>query len=172
MNEKKFEYTWKNNEANFGPPIARQVNGGAHINFEIILRYNGKFVALRRPKAIPEHEMPPGAQKYPKGLLYFCHNLIRYGESVEVCVQRIVSSQCGADVLSYKIIDISSDFQEKDKQWAFMPYVLAEIKELPKKGNYGNEITEIVVFNKRDIPQDFGWWTKEELKEFIEMYKI
>ena len=53
-----------------------------------------------------------------------------------------------------------------------MPYVLAELKSLPKKGNYGNEVTEVVVFDKKNIPQDFGWWTKEELKEFVENYKL
>ncbi len=168
----KFEYSWKNNEANFGPPIARQVDGGAHINFEIILRYNNKFVALRRPKAIPGHEVPHGAEKHPKGLLYFCHNLIGYGESVQDCVKRIVKSQAGVNISSYRILDISSDYQGKDKQWAFMPYVLAELEDLPKKGNYGNEITEVVTFNKNNVPEDFGWWTREELKEFIDKYEI
>ena len=164
---KKFEYNWENNEANFGPPVKNQVDGGTHINFEIILKKEDKYVALRRQQAIPEHEMPPQAKNQPNGRLYYGHNLIRYGESVEECIKRIVRSQAGVSIKSFKILDIESVFQKKDSQWAFTPYILAELKELPKPGDYGNKITEIITFDKNNIPEDFGWWTKKELKEFL-----
>ena len=54
-----FEYNWKKNEANFGPPISKQKKGGTHITFEIILKKENKYIALRRPDGIPEHELPP-----------------------------------------------------------------------------------------------------------------
>ena len=162
----RFEYYWKNKEANFGPPIPKQVKGGSHITFEIILKKN-KYIALRRPKGIPEHELPPQAKDYPNGLLYFCHNLIRYGESVEDCVKRIVQDQAGVSIKSFKIVSIDSLIQEKGDQWTFMPYVIAEVSKVPKTNS---EITEAVLFDKNYIPQDFAWWTKKELKEFLENY--
>ncbi|MBI2057943.1 MAG: hypothetical protein HYT63_03105 [Candidatus Yanofskybacteria bacterium] len=107
-----FKYIWENKEANFGEPLKYQVKGGTHFTFEMILKWDGKYIALRR-QSIPGHEAPPHAEKYPNGLLYFCHNLIQYGESVEQCVKRIVKSQTGVNVKSYKVVDIESSVQKK-----------------------------------------------------------
>lgn len=159
-----FEYNWKNKEANFGPPIPKEVVGGTHITFEIILKKDKKFVALRRPNAIPEHELPPKAKDYPNGLLYFCHNLIRYGESVEECVKRIVKAQAGVGIKSYDIVDIESVVQAKDNQWSFIPYVVAELETLPEINKL---VTEVVTFDVNNVPDEFAWWTKEELSEFL-----
>jgi len=162
-----FEYNWKNNEANFGPPIKKDIDGGTHITFEILLKKGNEYIALRR-QSIPGHEPPPKAKNHPQGLLYFCHNLIRYGESIEQCVKRIVKEQAGVNVKNLKVVDIDSSVQEKDSQWAFTPYVIAEVEEIPKPGKYGNEITEVVEFDKNNVPNDFAWWTQKELKEFLE----
>lgn len=159
-----FEYNWKNKEANFGQPIPKQISGGTHITFEVLLKKDNLFIALRCPKGIPEHELPSQAKDYPNGLLYFCHNLIRYGESVKECIERIVKSQAGVDIEKYTIADISSEVQEKDAQWSFMPLVIAELASIPKTSE---EITEVVLFNENTVPNDFGWWTKEELTEFL-----
>ena len=164
-----FEYNWKNEEANFGPPAPKQVSGGTHITFEIILKKDSQFVALRRPNAIPEHELPPQAKNYPNGLLYFCHNLIRYGEPIETFIKRTVKEQARVEVKNYKILDISSEVQDKDGQWSFMPYVIAELADIPQTNQ---KVTEVLLFDKNSIPDDFGWWTKDELKEFFDEYKL
>jgi len=164
-----FEYNWKNKEANFGPPIPKQESGGTHITFEIILRKDNQFVALRRPNAIPGHELPPQAKNYPNGLLYFCHNLIRYGEPIETFIKRTVKEQTEVGIRNYKILDISSEVQDKDDQWSFVPYVIAELTDIPQTNQ---EVTEVVLFDKNSIPDDFGWWTKDELKEFFEEYGL
>ena len=164
-----FDYNWKNKEANFGPPIKNQVNDGTHISFEIILKKDEKYVALRR-KSIPGHEPPQNVEQYYKNKLFFCHDLIRYGESVEDCVKRIVKYQTGALINNCMVIYIESEVQEKDNQWAFTPHVIAKLKNLPKLGFYGNEITEVITFTKKDIPNEFGWWEKEDLKSFLEEY--
>ena len=162
-----FEYNWQNNEANFGPPTPKQVDGGIHITFEIILKRGDKYIALRRPKGIPEHELPPQTKSYPKGLLYFCHNLIRYGESMEHCVKRIVKDQAGVSVEEIKLTTIFSEVQEKDNQWSVNPTVIAEVEETPATSEL---ITEVIEFDKNTIPDDFAWWPKEELKEFLDEY--
>ena len=162
-----FQYKWRNKEANFGSPLSKQVKGGTHITFEIILKKENKYIALRR-QSIPGHESPPHIKKYPEGLLFFCHDLIRYGESVEDCVKRIVKHQTGIVAKNFRVVGIESDVQKKDNQWAFTPYVIAELEKLPKIGNHGNKINEVVTFTKDSIPNDFAWWTKKELKDFLE----
>ena len=71
-----FEYQWDNSEANFGPPIKKEMDGGTHITFEIILKKDNKYIALRR-QSIPGHEPPPKIKENPQviffGLLFgFC----------------------------------------------------------------------------------------------------
>ena len=162
-----FKYNWKNKEASFGPIISTGIPGGTHITFEIILKKDNKFIALRRPQAIPEHELPPQAKDYPKGLLYFCHNLIRYGETIENCVKRIVKDQAGIKVKKFQVVYIDSSVQEKDNEWAFIPHIIAEINEIPKTNK---EITEVILFDKNSIPEDFAWWTKKDLKWFMDSF--
>ena len=157
-------YKWKNKEANFGPPIETQVSGGMHLTFEIILKKDDKYIALRRPNGIPEHELPPQAESYPDGLLYFCHDLIRYGESVEDCVSRIVKSQAGVGIKEFRVVYIDSLVQDKDNSWAITPHVIAEVSEIPEINNL---ITEVVAFGKDFIPNDFAWWEQKDLKEFL-----
>lgn len=164
-----FEYNFKNNEANFGPPTPKQIDGGTHIAFEIILKKDNKFIALRR-QSIPGHEPPPNIKEYPKGLLFFCHDLIKYGEFIEDCVKRIVREQAGIDVKSFRVVYIDSFVQDKDNTWAFIPHVIVGVTEIPKIGTHGNEITEVVLFDKNNPPNDFAWWSKEDLKEFFEEY--
>ena len=167
-----FKYTWKHGEANFGRPLRSQITGGTHITFEIILKYKGKYVALRRA-SIPGHEAPLNARKDPKhhaGQLFFCHNLIRYGESVEKCVKRIVREQAGVGVKSMRAVYIDAGVQKKDGQWAIVPHVIAELATLPKVGKFGNEISEVVTFSKNKIPEDFAWWGKKDLQEFLKEF--
>ncbi|TSC85786.1 MAG: hypothetical protein G01um10147_1062 [Microgenomates group bacterium Gr01-1014_7] len=164
-----FSYIWKRKEANFGSPIEEQVEGGTHITCEVILKKDGKYLAVRR-SSIPGHESPPKAKKFPKGCLYFVHNLFIYGESVGDYLNRVIKEQIGVGVKSYKIIALDSNLQEKDNNWSFCPYVLVEVDKLPVPGNYGNDVVEVVTFTKENVPEDFGWWEKEELKEFLEKY--
>jgi len=159
-----FIYNWKNKEANFGKPLEKQVKGGTHITCEIILKHQGKYIALRRA-SIPGHEAPSR-----KKILYFCHNLIRYGESIDQCVKRIVKSQTGVSIKSCKVVYIDSNIQKKDKQWAITPHIIAELNKKPKTGYFGNQITEVVKFTKNKIPKDFAFWPVSELKNFLQEF--
>jgi len=161
-----FSYQWKHNEANFGKPISTPVSGGMHITFEIVLKKDNTYIALQR-KGIPDHPLKEG--------LYFCHGLIRYGESVEDCIKRLVQEQAGVGVAGFKVVDIDSVVQEKDNQWAFTPHVLAEITKIP---SISEDVTEVVIFDKSEIPDGFVWWKKAKkrkkkisgIKETIDRY--
>jgi len=79
-------------------------------------------------------------------------------------VKRIVRDQAGINVESFELVDLESEVQEKDSQWAITVYIIAEVDKIPEKNA---EIAEVVIFDKSSIPDEFGWWTKKELEEFL-----
>ena len=168
-----FEFSWTNKEANFGVPAQKEVDGGTHFTIEIILKNKSKYVMVRRPRGYPGHQLPPKAKDYPKGCLYFSHDLPRWGETLNQVVERIVKSQLNAEVEKIKVLNLDMEtypdelHEEGNKQWAITLYVTAELKDLPR---LTDEITEVVTFDKESIPEGIGWWEKEELKEFLEEY--
>ncbi len=165
-----FKYIWKNKEANFGPPIETEVPNGTHISAESILKFEGQYVALRRPEAIPEHEVPEKAQQVGKPHLYFVHGLPRWGETTEQYLKRVVKDQAGVGVKSFKIVDFVMGTYEDTKQWFIEPDFIVEIDQLPTPGVHGNKVIEVVTFDKDSIPDDFGWWSKKDLGDFLEKY--
>ncbi|MBI2798238.1 hypothetical protein HYX70_02970 [Candidatus Saccharibacteria bacterium] len=165
-----FEYIWSNKEANFGPPVPKEVSGGTHISIENIPKYQGKYIALRRPYAIPGHEVPQKAQNNSDGLLYFIHNLPRWGEDLETYIHRVVLEQSGVSVKEFKVAHLEMEVYKDTNQWAWTPYTFVELEEMPVPGNNGNKITEVVSFTKNSIPDEFGWWEKEELIDFLNKY--
>ena len=170
MNAMAFEFVWKNKEANFGLPEEKEIDGGTHFTIEIILKHNGKYVLVRRPKGYPGHQLPPKAERYPQGCLYFSHDLPRWGETLDKAVKRIVKNQLNVDLKSIKVVDLTMEtypdelHAEGNKQWAITLYVIAELAELPQ---ITSEVTEVVKFDISSIPDDMGWWEQDELKEFL-----
>jgi hypothetical protein len=159
-----FKYEWHRKEANFGPPIETEVSGGMHFTIENILRFDGKYVALRRPEAVPRHEVPARAQKADKPMLYFVHDLPIWGESLQQYVERIVQEQAGVGIKGYKVVDLTMNTYEDTQQWALTPYLMVELDKLPIPGDYGNPVSEVVAFTSDDIPDEFGWYEKAELE--------
>ena len=165
-----FKYIWKNKEANFGVPIETEVSGGTHISAECILKFEGKYIALRRPEAIPEHEIPKTAQKAGMPCLYDVHGLPRWGETTEQYVKRVVKDQAGVEVISYRIAALDMGVYPNTNQWYIEPVLFVEVDRLPVPGVYGNEVVEVVTFDKNSVPDDFGWWSKEEIEDFLNKY--
>jgi len=166
-----FEFNWRNKEANFGMPSQKEVDGGTHFTIEIILKSDDKFVMVRRPKGYPGHQLPPKAKDFPGGCLYFSHDLPIWGETLDESVKRIVKSQLSVGVKKTKVLDLDMEtypdesHEEGNKQWAITLYVIAELEELPK---LNESVTEVVTFDLSSIPDNMGWWGKEDLKEFLE----
>ncbi|MDO8487803.1 MAG: hypothetical protein Q7S31_00615 [bacterium] len=165
-----FKYVWKNKEANFGTPIETEVSGGTHVSAECILKFNGKYIALRRPKAIPEHKIPEKAQKSNKPCLYDVHGLPRWGETTEGYVKRVIKDQAGVGVKSFRIADLTMGVYPDTQQWYIELTLFVEVDRLPVPGTYGNEVVEVVTFDKDTVPDDFGWWSKEQIEEFLKRY--
>lgn len=165
-----FKYYWQNKEANFGEPISTEISGGTHLSCELVLKYQGKYVALRRPAAIPEHEIPRKAKSLPNGALYFVHGLPRWGENMTIYIKRVLKDQTGVGLKEYRVVDLEMDVYLDTNQWVITPDLIVEIDRLPTTGVYGNQITEVITFTKDHIPEDFGWWSKQELEEFLKKF--
>lgn len=163
-----FTYEWFRKEANFGPVINEEVHGGTHFTIESVLSFEGRYVALRRPHAVPRHEIPPRALKAGKPMLYFVHDLPIWGESLTQYVDRIVREQAGVGAKRIRVVDLTMKIYEDSQQWALTPYLVVELDRLPVPGNYGNEVTEVVTFTGNNIPDDFGWYEPDELKGLIQ----
>ena len=166
-------FHWNHKEANFGAPQKKEIDGGTHFSIEIILIYHKKYVAVRRPHGYPGHQLPPKATAYPQGCLYFCHDLPRWGETLDNAVCRIVKHQIGVGVQNMRVLDLNmetypDEFHEGNRQWAITLYVLADLKSLPKAGKV---VTEVVTFDISSIPSNMGWWEADEFVEFIEAIK-
>ena len=170
MDKNPFRYHWKQKEANFGPTVETEIPGGTHVSAECILKYNGKYIALRRSEAIPEHEIPEKAQKSNKACLYDVHGLPRWGETTEQYVKRVVKDQAGVEVKSFRVADLTMGVYPETQQWYIEPTFFVEVDRLPLPGIYGNEVTEVVIFDKDNVPDDFGWWSKEQIEEFLNKY--
>lgn len=164
-----FAYHFKHKEASFGKPLKRQMKGGAHLTFEIVPIYQGKLIALFRD-SIPGHEKPPRAKQNPKGMWYFCHDLIRFAEPMDDFVQRIVKAQAGVNVTRWRITDFESTYQKKDEQWALVGYILAEVDSIPKPGVYGNEVKNVAAFDENGIPEPFAWWSTDDVKVYAKKH--
>ncbi len=165
-----FKYIWKNKEANFGAPIETEVSGGTHVSAECILKLEGKYIALRRPEAIPEHEIPEKAQKSNKPCLYDVHGLPKWGETTEQYVKRVVRDQAGVEVKNFRTAFLDMGVYPDTQQWYIEPVLFVEVDRLPVAGTYGNEVIEVVTFDKDSVPDDFGWWSKEDIEVFLNKY--
>lgn len=154
-------------------PEEKEVDGGTHLTIEIALKHKGKFVMVRRPEGYPGHQLPPKADKYPNGCLYFCHDLPRWGEKLDQAVRRIVKSQIEVDVKGIKVLDLTMEtypdelHEEGNRQWAITLFIEAELGELPK---LSREVTGVVQFGTNNIPSDMGWWEVEEFREFFKRF--
>ncbi|MBI2172649.1 MAG: hypothetical protein HYT73_00360 [Candidatus Aenigmarchaeota archaeon] len=171
-----FEYRWQDSEANFGRPVNKETDGGTHITFDILLKKGNKYIALRR-KNIPGHENPPEIKDHPEGLLFLCHNLIRYGESVEQCVKRIVKEQSEVNVTDYKVVDLRTVLMEesggkKIRQWSVIPFIIAEVDKIPEPGNRGSPVSEVVTFGKDSVPDDFAWGKAGLIRKILERISV
>lgn len=154
------QHHWHNLEANFSAPIADEVPGGAHVSFEILPAYQGSYVVTRRPCGVAGHVLPQQAAKCPRGMLYFCYDLIRFGESTEQCIQRIVSAQIGVTVARWRAAQFYSFVHPHNNNWALTPCFIAELTKLPE---IGGAISEVVQFTESSIPDDIAWWGVEDV---------
>lgn len=162
-----FKYEWLRQEANFGPVIQSEVPYGTHFTIESVLKYSGKYIALRRPEAVPHHEIPPRALSAGKPLLYFVHALPLWGESLTQYVDRAVHEQAGVGAQRIQVVDLTMALDKDSKQWALTPFLLVELSDLPTPGTYGNPVTEVVAFTSDSIPDEFGCYTKTDMEGLI-----
>ena len=146
-----YEYHYAHREANFGPPIESEVRGGAHLTFDVICRFQDQLVAFRRPN---------GLHDGPKNALYFPHGLIRFGETVDDCVQRLLDEQGGRAVALRTDLYTMPSWVEAE-HWHMCLNVVATLEDPPAEQSDG--VSEMVLVGRGHPSPDFAWWTDEQL---------
>ena len=116
----------------------------------------GRFFATRWPKGLPGHDDPPNTLRFP-------HGLIRFGESLEMCADRLVRRQLGMGV---KNVDVAywDSYVDKDGHWHIEPGCLVEVTGQHK---VPRGASEIVTFTLNDVP-DLTFWKGDDLREAVE----
>lgn len=152
-----YEYFYENGEANFGPPMSKEVQGGAHLTFDVILCDGTKVWAMRRPD---------GLHDGPKDALYFPHGLIRFGETVDTAVARLAKAQGGARISRVEIYNLPS-WVEND-HWHLALNVFALLDGTP---DGADGVSEFVQLGEGDSAREFAWWTQEQYDRMIAAMK-
>lgn len=108
-------------EANFGPPITREVVGGAHIApHAITIDTEGRFVLVDWYEGLPRHGKPG------KRSIRFPHGLIRHGEKYEDCAARLVEAQMGLSASRCRVVHVYSYLDEAN-HWHMEPIILTYV---------------------------------------------
>lgn len=145
-------YYYQHSEANFGKPLKTEVAGGAHLVFDVVPWYEGRIYGLR---------LPDGLHGDRKNALYFPHGLIRFGETADKCADRLCREYTNTSVKDTSLLWMSS-WVDESKHWHLCLNVLARLKRPPRLKRF---VSEIVSFSDVDIPDDFPWWTVDQLKK-------
>lgn len=152
-----FVYRYEHGEANFGPPIENEASGGAHLTFDVILRSGSRVLARR---------LPEGMHDGPKNALYFPHGLIRFGESVPDCVQRLVDEQLPGPMVRQVDLYTLPTWVDDDSHWHLCLNVVATIDRAPDETP--GDVSELVWVRRGHPGSDFGWWTTEQLESLFD----
>lgn len=136
-------------EANFAPPISREVRGGTHISAEVI-PFDGQFLYAKYwPNGLARHDDGP--------TMRFVHGHVIFGETMLDCAKRLLSEQFNLTANNCKVIDIESYVDESD-HWHIEPIILASINE-PN----APILDKLIRFEINEIP-DLTFWKASELK--------
>lgn len=141
-------------EANFGPPIIREVVGGMHIAPECITVRDGKFIMTEWPDGLPRHD--------DKRTVRFPHGLIRFGETFEQCAERLVADQLGMNVDRVKMLYIYS-YMDSSRHWHLEPLLMVWVSGEPK---LPKTASKVVIFEGERLPDGAVW----DPANFIEAY--
>jgi 8-oxo-dGTP pyrophosphatase MutT (NUDIX family) len=147
-------------EANFPPPITREVKGGAHIAPHCITIEDGYFVLVDWLLGLPRHDRP-GARS-----VRFPHGLIHFGESFERCAERLVAEQLGMRVSSFEIIHIYTLLDDAN-QWHIEPVLLTKVSGSPSPPAHTEVVRHPI---GPDLPEGGAWRDKPPFDTTYETY--
>lgn len=154
----EYRYYYTHSEANFGKPLKTEVAGGAHLVFDVIPWHRGRVHALR---------LPDGLHGDRKNALYFPHGLIRFGETTLQCADRLCREYANSAVTTTSLLWMSS-WVDDNEHWHLCLNVLAHLASPPERRDF---VSEIVAFTEDAIPNDFPWWTVEQLQSVFDIVR-
>jgi len=144
-------------EATFPPTIEQEVVGGTHIAPECVLKKGQTFFMTVWPTGLPRHETTRTVR--------FPHGLIRFGETIEICAQRLVHAQIGLKVEEVRVLKIDSYLDDKN-HWHIEPILLVEASGDPTPPD---EAGGYVTFQGTALPQG-AVWGQESFARLVNTY--
>jgi len=146
-------------EANFGPPILREVVGGVHIAPECITVEDGDFVMAEWPDGLPRHDAGR--------VVRFPHGLILYGETVEDCAARLIRDQLGMAVTKVEVLKIYS-YMDDSPHWHIEPLLRVAVTGTPAPPA---GVSRIIRHRERTLPEGGVWSPGEFEKVYDEFFR-
>ncbi|WP_436908792.1 NUDIX domain-containing protein [Halosimplex marinum] len=107
-------------EANFGPPLTKEVVGGVHIAPHAVTVEDSDFILTDWHEGLPRHDSP-GERS-----IRFPHGLMEFGETFEECAERLVDDQLGMAVDSTQVVHVYSRVDSQD-HWHLEPLILTQV---------------------------------------------
>jgi len=147
-------------EANFPPPIDKEVVGGMHIAPECITRCGKqKFVMIEWPNGLPRHENHRTVR--------FPHGLMKFGETVEECIYRLVNDQLGMTVDLIQTLYIDS-YVDSMNHWHIEPWILVDVSGNPR---LPSEASRVIYFEGSNVPEG-AFWDEQSFKAIVQKYNL
>jgi ADP-ribose pyrophosphatase YjhB (NUDIX family) len=147
-------------EANFGPPLTREVVGGAHIAPHCISVEDGQFILVDWAEGLPRHDAP-GTRA-----IRFPHGLIIFGESFEECASRLVADQLGMETARARVIHVYS-YVDEANHWHMEPLILTYVTGQPAPPQGASVVRSEI---GPELPEGAGWRGKPPFEEAFEQF--
>jgi ADP-ribose pyrophosphatase YjhB (NUDIX family) len=142
-------------EANFGPPLTKEVVGGAHIAPHCITVRDDEYVMVDWKDGLPRHDKPGNrAVRFPHGLMIF-------GESFEECAERLVRDQLGMSVTTTAVVHVYS-YVDDMRQWHMEPLILTGVDGDPAPPQGAAAVRHPI---GPDLPEGAAWRGKPPFEE-------
>lgn len=145
-------------EANFGPPLTREVVGGVHIAPHAITIQGSDFVLVDWHEGLPRHDSP-GERS-----VRFPHGLMQFGESFLECAERLVSEQLGSDVSTTRVTHVYSRVDSAD-HWHLEPLILCVVDG---ESDPPEDATAVYSSIGPELPDNGKWIGKPEFSDTYE----
>jgi ADP-ribose pyrophosphatase YjhB (NUDIX family) len=147
-------------EANFGPPLTREVVGGAHIAPHCICVEEDQFVLADWAEGLPRHDKPgTRAIRFPHGLMIF-------GESFEQCASRLVKDQLGMHVRKTRVVHVYS-YVDDVNHWHMEPIMVTTVDGEPRPPAGATAVQSPV---GAALPSGSAWRGKPPFEDTFENY--
>ena len=134
-----------------------EVVGGSHIAPECITIQGSEFVMIEWPNGLPRHE--------DKRTVRFPHGMMRFGETIETCAERLIHDQLGMRIEMLRVAHLYS-YVDDSQHWHIEPLVVIKVSGDP---HIHPAASQVIRFKGKTLPEGAVWGQKT-FNEAVELY--